>query len=86
MDPLKMIIPAEKVDMGGFLINQPLPHYSKDYVDPFLLIHHGLDTLKGGQKQKDTGIGPHPHRGFSPVTIIFKGEVHHRDSRGNSRL
>ena len=29
------------------------------------------------------GVGPHPHRGFSPVTFIFEGEVHHQDSRGN---
>ena len=28
------------------------------------------------------GVGPHPHRGFSPVSLIFKGAVHHRDSMG----
>jgi hypothetical protein len=32
------------------------------------------------------GVGPHPHRGFSPVTFIFKGGVHHRDSRGNDSV
>jgi hypothetical protein len=31
-------------------------------------------------------IGGHPHRGFEPVTFIFKGEVHHRDSRGNDSV
>ncbi|MBK8643345.1 MAG: pirin family protein [Saprospiraceae bacterium] len=32
------------------------------------------------------GVGPHPHRGFSPVTFVVDGEVHHRDSRGNSQI
>ncbi|MGB1647446.1 MAG: pirin family protein, partial [Crocinitomicaceae bacterium] len=27
---------------------------------------------------------PHPHRGFSPVTFIFKGSVRHQDSIGNN--
>ena len=31
-------------------------------------------------------MGPHPHRGFSPVTLIFKGGVQHRDSRGNNSI
>jgi redox-sensitive bicupin YhaK (pirin superfamily) len=35
---------------------------------------------------KHAGVGPHPHRGFSPVSFIFKGGVHHRDSRGNNNI
>jgi len=30
------------------------------------------------------GVGEHPHRGFETVTIVFQGEVAHRDSAGNS--
>jgi redox-sensitive bicupin YhaK (pirin superfamily) len=29
------------------------------------------------------GVGTHPHRGFETVTIVYDGEVEHRDSAGN---
>lgn len=29
------------------------------------------------------GVGEHPHRGFETVTIVYAGEVEHRDSTGN---
>jgi redox-sensitive bicupin YhaK (pirin superfamily) len=28
------------------------------------------------------GVGEHPHRGFETVTIVYAGEVEHRDSTG----
>jgi quercetin 2,3-dioxygenase len=28
-------------------------------------------------------VGEHPHRGFETVTIVYQGEVEHRDSAGN---
>jgi quercetin 2,3-dioxygenase len=69
------VIPAQKVNMGGHILDQPLPVGSLDYVDPFLLIHHWKSELPGNQHQRDVGVGPHPHRGFSPVTFIFKGSA-----------
>ena len=72
--------------MGGIILDQPLPNQFIDQLDPFLLIHHWNDRLKGNQKQNEAGVGPHPHRGFSPVTLIFKGGVHHQDSRGNNSI
>ncbi|MBT8233210.1 MAG: pirin family protein [Saprospiraceae bacterium] len=86
MRTIKRITKAEKVNMGGIFIDQPLPNMTTNQVDPFLLIHHWASILQGGQSQKEVGVGPHPHRGFSPVTIIFKGALHHRDSLGNDSV
>lgn len=77
------IIPAQKVNMGGHYLDQPLPLPGIDYADPFLLIHHWKNVLPGNQNPKNIGVGPHPHRGFSPVTFVFEGDVSHRDSLGN---
>jgi len=74
---------AHKVDMGGMPIRQPLPTQQVEQIDPFLLLHHADIKAPTHVDPNHAGIGPHPHRGFSPVTFIFKGGVHHRDSRGN---
>jgi len=75
---------AHKVDMGGFPVRQPLPTQQVQQIDPFLLLHHADVKTPIHVQPHHAGIGPHPHRGFSPVTFIFKGGVHHRDSRGNN--
>jgi len=77
---------AQKVNMGGNIIEQPLPNNAIDQIDPFLLLHHWKKDFKGGQLQKHVGVPPHPHRGFSPVTVIFEGAIHHRDSLGNDSV
>lgn len=83
LKPIKSVVRSQLVQMGGHIIDQPLPHDSIEYIDPFLLIHHWKGALLGGQRQNEVGVGPHPHRGFSPVTFVFKGNVVHRDSLGN---
>lgn len=74
---------AHPVDMGGMPIRQPLPTQQVEQIDPFLLLHHANIKAPSHVKADHAGVGPHPHRGFSPVTFIFQGGVHHRDSRGN---
>jgi redox-sensitive bicupin YhaK (pirin superfamily) len=37
-------------------------------------------------KQSESGVCPHPHRGFSPVTFVFKGGARHQDSICNNDL
>src|SRR5258708_9109814 len=52
-------------------------------ISPFLL----LDCAGGGPvaaAAQARGVGEHPHRGFETVTIVYQGEVAHRDSAGNS--
>lgn len=77
---------AQPMDMGGFPIRQPLPSRQIDMLDPFLLLHHAIMEVSKDVDVKHAGVGPHPHRGFSPVSFIYKGGVHHRDSRGNSNV
>lgn len=74
---------AHAMDMGGLPIRQPLPTQQVEQIDPFLLLHHANVKAPQHVTPDRAGVGPHPHRGFSPVTFIFQGGVHHRDSRGN---
>ena len=83
---IEHLITSSKINMGGFIVDQPLPSSTVSSLDPFLLLHHANHKYRGGRRASDIGIGPHPHRGFSPVTFIFKGEIHHRDSRGNNQI
>ena len=83
---VKYILPVEEVDMGGFPVKQALPTNSVEQVDPFLLLHHARATPHFDRPAKVQGVGPHPHRGFSPVTFVIEGEVNHQDSRGNNQV
>lgn len=79
-------LPAQLIDMGGFPVKQALPTQNVPNVDPFLLLHHGQIKPIFRRPARVQGVGPHPHRGFSPVTFVIEGEIHHRDSRGNSQI
>lgn len=83
---VSQLLYSHLVDMGGFPVRQPFPTRSVDQIDPFLLLHHADVKTPTHTEPDHAGIGPHPHRGFSPVTFIFKGGVHHRDSRGNDSV
>lgn len=86
MRKIKRVSHALRVRMDDNFIDQPLPNGEMDQLDPFLLIHHWNKRYEGGQRQRELGVGPHPHRGFYPVTFVYKGGVHHRDSRGNDSV
>ncbi|MDG1333842.1 MAG: pirin family protein [Crocinitomicaceae bacterium] len=79
-------LPAQIIDMGGLPVKQALPTQNVANIDPFLLLHHGQIKPIFKRSANVQGVGPHPHRGFSPVTFVIEGEVHHRDSRGNSQI
>ena len=50
-------------------------------VSPFLLLDYA-GPHEFAPARKPRGVGTHPHRGFETVTIVYDGEVEHRDSTG----
>jgi len=86
MKEIKRAFPAIELNMGGVPVLQPFPTNSVDQIDPFLLLHHGKFDVEKGMNPLHTGVAPHPHRGFMPVTYVISGELHHRDSLGNSSI
>ncbi len=50
-------------------------------LSPFLLLDYG-GPAEFPPTSERLGVGAHPHRGFETVTIVFAGEVEHRDSSG----
>lgn len=83
---VKEVLYADQKDMDGIPLRQPFPSIHADRIDPFLLLHHIRTQVRDDIPLRHAGVGPHPHRGFSPVTFIFEGGVHHRDSRGNKSV
>jgi quercetin 2,3-dioxygenase len=53
------------------------------HISPFLLLDYAAPT-DFAPATRPRGVGEHPHRGFETVTIVYQGEVAHRDSVGNS--
>jgi redox-sensitive bicupin YhaK (pirin superfamily) len=56
-------------------------HEQGQEMSPFLLLDYaGPAEFKPAARPR--GVGVHPHRGFETVTIVYQGEVEHRDSTG----
>jgi redox-sensitive bicupin YhaK (pirin superfamily) len=67
---------------NGFPVRSLFSYQSHGrHVSPFLLLDHaGPENFEPAEKPR--GVGEHPHRGFETVTIVYSGEVEHRDSTG----
>ena len=79
------ILESSIIDMGSFQVKQPLPTQKVSQISPFLLLHHfGPIKVEPGFDPID--LGPHPHRGFEPVTFLYQGGIRHKDSLGNEGI
>ncbi|WII73323.1 pirin family protein [Bdellovibrio sp. 22V] len=54
-------------------------------MSPFLLMDYAGPAVFPPTEHR-RGVGEHPHRGFETVTIVYEGEVEHRDSSGGGGL
>lgn len=56
-----------------------------EQISPFLLLDYAGPTDFSPTTER-RGVGEHPHRGFETVTIVYSGEVEHRDSAGGGGI
>ncbi len=67
----------------GFPVRSMFSYHSPVPVSPFLLLDYG-GPAEFEPCPEPRGVDEHPHRGFETVTIVFQGELQHRDSGGHS--
>lgn len=55
------------------------------HISPFLLLDYaGPHYFEPTARRR--GVGQHPHRGFETVTVVYDGQVEHKDSAGNGGI
>jgi redox-sensitive bicupin YhaK (pirin superfamily) len=57
-------------------------HGDTSAISPFLLFDYAGPWTFEPVQGRPRGVGEHPHKGFETVTIVYDGEVSHRDSTG----
>ncbi len=86
--------PTRRVDT---ILPSPEPHWVGDgfpvasvvspqrvgtRLSPIILMDYG-GPIRFEPAESPRGVDSHPHRGFETVTLVFHGELEHRDSAGN---
>jgi len=54
-------------------------------MSPFLMLEYAGPAEFASTTERK-GVGSHPHRGFETVTIVYEGEVAHKDSTGQGGI
>jgi quercetin 2,3-dioxygenase len=67
---------------NGFPVSSMFSYDSAPSLSPFLLLDYAAPA-DFRPSLEPRGVGEHPHRGFETVTVVYQGEVEHRDSTGN---
>lgn len=67
----------------GFPVSTLFSYYRTANISPFLLLDYA-SPMYFDPADSPRGVEKHPHRGFETVTIVYEGEVEHRDTAGNS--
>jgi redox-sensitive bicupin YhaK (pirin superfamily) len=66
----------------GFPVRSLLSAYIQgDQISPFIMLDYA-SPAQFAPTDRPRGVGQHPHRGFETVTIVYQGELEHRDSTG----
>jgi redox-sensitive bicupin YhaK (pirin superfamily) len=76
-----LIEPEPVTEGAGVRLKRSIATRKLDYLDPFLLLDHFAST---DPRDYEAGFPLHPHRGIETVTYVLRGEVHHKDTLGNS--
>lgn len=85
LNTIKHLGRSDLVQMGPIELRQSIPSKDIERIDPFILLHHyGPYEISVDNNPFD--LGPHPHRGFEPITFLIHGEQLHRDSLGNESI
>ncbi len=66
----------------GFPVRSLFSYGGGSQFDPFLLLDYA-GPHQFPPSQSPRGVDEHPHRGFETVTIVYQGELEHRDSSGS---
>ena len=66
----------------GFPVRSLFSYHEGAEFDPFLLLDYA-GPYEFAPSEAVRGVGEHPHRGFETVTIVYQGELEHRDSSGS---
>lgn len=68
---------------NGFPVRTLFSHQGQgEQISPFLLLDYA-GPAEFAPSDQPRGVGEHPHRGFETVTLVYQGELEHRDSAGN---
>jgi quercetin 2,3-dioxygenase len=59
------------------------PQSVRTRLSPYVLMDYA-GPAKFDPSDQPRGVDSHPHRGFETVTVVYQGELEHRDSAGNS--
>ena len=74
--------PSQHWGRDGFPVRTLLSHHDQGtHISPFIMLDYA-GPAKFEPTTERRGVGAHPHKGFETVTVVYEGEVEHRDSTG----